>query len=72
VRVRYRQEDQACTLVWHERGAQVALHVPQRAITPGQFAVFYDGETCLGGAAIEHVAPGLSARRDAPPRRMSI
>jgi len=72
VRVRYRQADQACTLAWHERGAQVALHVPQRAITPGQFAVFYDGETCLGGAPIEDVAPGVSARRDAPQRRMSI
>src|SRR5262249_41573925 len=60
VRARYRQADQACTLVWDERGGEVALHVPQRAITPGQFAVFYDGEICLGGAAIEQVASGVS------------
>src|SRR5262245_24963624 len=69
VRVRYRQADQACTLVWDERGAEVALHVPQRAITPGQFAVFYDGEICLGGAAIEHVVSGVSVPRAAPRQR---
>jgi tRNA-specific 2-thiouridylase len=72
VRVRYRQADQACTLVWNQHRAEVALRTPQRAVTPGQFAVFYDGDTCLGGAAIEYVAPGVSARSDAPVRRMSI
>jgi len=74
VRVRYRQADQPCTLVWDADGAHVSLEAPQRAITPGQSAVFYDGETCLGGAVISHVASTARCASDhaAPARRMSI
>jgi tRNA-specific 2-thiouridylase len=32
--------------------ARVALDVPQRAVTPGQAAVFYDGDTVIGGGWI--------------------
>ncbi|NPV70638.1 MAG: tRNA 2-thiouridine(34) synthase MnmA [Firmicutes bacterium] len=35
------------------RRARVRLHEPQRAITPGQSAVFYDGEVVVGGGIIE-------------------
>jgi tRNA-uridine 2-sulfurtransferase len=74
VRVRYRQADKPCTLLWDADGAQVTLETPQRAITPGQSAVFYDRDTCLGGAVIERIASTgrRPVARDAPARRMSI
>jgi len=54
VKIRYRQPDQAC-LVSHSGGARliVAFEEQQRAVAPGQFAVFYDGDRCLGGAVID-------------------
>ena len=51
---RYRQPDQACQLSKDHNGHyQVVFETPQRAITPGQSAVFYDGDICLGGGVIE-------------------
>jgi tRNA-uridine 2-sulfurtransferase len=53
-KVRYRQPDQACTLTHStEQGYCVDFETPQRAITPGQSVVFYQGERCLGGGVIE-------------------
>ena len=54
-KVRYRQPDQACTLSANADGYRVTFEQPQRAITPGQSVVFYDGSTCLGGGVIEGV-----------------
>ena len=53
-KVRYRQADQACTLSRSDdAGYQIQFEHPQRAITPGQSVVFYQGERCLGGGVIE-------------------
>ena len=52
-KVRYRQPDQACTVTSTAHGYDVVFEGPQRAITPGQSVVFYDGDLCLGGGVIE-------------------
>ena len=62
-KVRYRQNDQACTLTGCEGDCvQVRFVAPQRAVTPGQSVVFYDGQVCLGGGVIDRrlKADGLS------------
>ena len=52
-KIRYRQADQACRLRWQDGALHVDFEQAQRAITPGQSVVFYDGEVCLGGGVIE-------------------
>jgi tRNA-specific 2-thiouridylase len=53
-KVRYRQTEQACTITALDGdGAQVEFKAAQRAVTPGQSIVFYDGEVCLGGGVID-------------------
>lgn len=53
---RYRQPDQGVTLTWQADGnVHVQFDEPQKAITPGQAVVFYDGELCLGGGTIDVV-----------------
>ena len=56
VKTRYRQEDISCTLLVGEDGmARVLFDEPQKAVTPGQSAVFYADEVCLGGGIIDSV-----------------
>ncbi|MDP1880539.1 MAG: tRNA 2-thiouridine(34) synthase MnmA [Parachlamydiaceae bacterium] len=53
-KVRYRQKEQACVIQKIENGqAWVTFLKPERAVTPGQSIVFYDGEVCLGGGVIQ-------------------
>jgi len=54
---RYRQPDQAVRVTVDGNGAHVAFDTPQRAVTPGQWVVFYQGEVCLGGGPIDRVEP---------------
>lgn len=54
VRLRYRQQDQAATITGiADDGVTVVPAEPQRAVTPGQSAVFYSDTRCLGGGVIE-------------------
>ena len=54
VKIRYRHPEAQATLTClPDRRIEVVFDARQRAVTPGQAAVFYDGEACLGGAWIE-------------------
>ncbi len=54
-KIRYRQPDQACSVNLASDGrVRVEFEQLQRAITPGQYVVFYHGDQCLGGGVIQH------------------
>jgi len=56
-KVRYRQADQACSVeVFDDGHCRVRFHTPQRAVTPGQYVVFYAGDVCLGGGVVDRTA----------------
>ncbi|WP_078390880.1 tRNA 2-thiouridine(34) synthase MnmA [Shouchella patagoniensis] len=53
---RYRQEDQDVTVIPGDDGkAYIKFHDAQRAITPGQAVVLYEGNRCIGGGTIDVV-----------------
>ena len=52
---RYRQPDQAVTVTRNGDKIYFVYDEPQRAVTPGQSAVIYDGVKCLGGGIIDTV-----------------
>lgn len=58
-KIRYRQDDQDCQVIIRGNELEVRFDEPQRAVTPGQSIVFYDGDRCLGGAVIEQGLPAL-------------
>lgn len=52
-KTRYRQADQPCQVFFQDEDVIVRFSQAQRAITPGQYLVLYDGARCLGGGVIE-------------------
>ena len=55
-KTRYRQTEQPATVYPEENGfARVEFDDPQRAVTPGQAVVLYDGDTVIGGGTITEV-----------------
>jgi tRNA-specific 2-thiouridylase len=55
-KTRYRQADAGCEFALRDSGFDLAFDDPQWAVTPGQSAVLYDGEVCLGGGVIASAA----------------
>jgi tRNA-specific 2-thiouridylase len=64
-KTRYRQADAACQFERTDGGFRLAFQDPQWAVTPGQSAVLYDGEVCLGGGVIAAAVP-VPAEAPAP------
>ncbi len=52
VRIRYRQPLQDALLIMRANGLYILFDTPQRGITPGQFAVFYDFDEMVGSGVI--------------------
>ncbi|MFT3819417.1 MAG: tRNA 2-thiouridine(34) synthase MnmA [Rubrivivax sp.] len=55
-KTRYRQADAPCRISLQPAGFELRFDQPQWAVTPGQSAVLYDGEVCLGGGVIDAAA----------------
>lgn len=51
-KIRYRQSSQTCHIESLKAGVRVVFAEPQRAVTPGQYVVFYQNDQCLGGGEI--------------------
>jgi tRNA-specific 2-thiouridylase len=51
-RIRYRQKLEPCTLHKKAEGLYIIFEKPQKSITPGQFAAWYDGEELIGSGVI--------------------
>ena len=59
VKTRYRQRDVQCQIKHiNQDTIEVLFDEPVAAVTPGQSAVFYDGEVCLGGGIIDMLIKG--------------
>ncbi|MBI5447230.1 MAG: tRNA 2-thiouridine(34) synthase MnmA [Gammaproteobacteria bacterium] len=56
VKIRYRQQEQTAEIQqMTDNRYFIQFETPQRAVTPGQSAVFYQNDTCLGGGIIESI-----------------
>ncbi len=64
VKTRYRQADVPCEVTMTSAGATVRFAEPVWAVTPGQYAVFYRSDVCLGGGVIDNAGQLTAAGID--------
>jgi tRNA-specific 2-thiouridylase len=55
VKIRYRHQDSPAIIDFYDDGMTVTFNEPQRAVTPGQSAVFYSGDMVIGGGIIDEI-----------------
>jgi tRNA-specific 2-thiouridylase len=73
VRHRHRAPLVECTVTANDKGIVSAeFEFPQRAITPGQYAVFYEGLVCLGGGIIQGPGPSYHATKKQLPKSLNM
>lgn len=53
--IRYKHHDEAASVDFYGEGMTVSFKEPQRAVTPGQSAVFYSGDLVIGGGIIDSI-----------------
>jgi tRNA-uridine 2-sulfurtransferase len=68
-KTRYRQADAGCAFATSVTMMQLSFTEPQWAVTPGQSAVLYDGEVCLGGGIIAGAETSVSNASDGSTQR---
>lgn len=56
-KIRYKATENPATVEVNGSWAEIRFHQPQRAVTPGQAVVFYDGDEVVGGGIIESGPP---------------
>lgn len=71
-KVRYRQQDRACTVDLIDGKIKVIFDEPQRSITNRQSVVLYQGDVCLGGGIIQEVSPTYYELNKALPKITSV
>lgn len=71
-KIRYRQKCRECLLTpLSSGGAEVFFPAPERAVTPGQYMAFYQGDICLGGGQIVKREKSYYHRKLSLPRYFS-
>lgn len=71
-KVRYRQPEQPCTVTVNGNSVKVIFDEPQRAMTPRQSVVFYDGNDCIGGGIISEISPSYHVLGRGLPKVLSV
>ena len=72
VKIRYKAYEAPATLHPGPDGVVVRFREPQRAVTPGQAAVFYDGDVLVGGGTIEPAQHRGATRTSSPGANLAV